>query len=384
MTRPPWRVLFIATATGLVLPGDAFLYGVLPTYYAVLGLAPWQVGVLLSANRWVRMGSNTLAEWVYRRPPIVPWVVASFLGGALCTLVYGTVPVFLILLAMRLVWGVCFSFMRQAGIMTVLASSERARLRQNMGYLRSFSAIGGILGVLLGGIGHDQLGFTPTLLIFAVLALAAAPLGFLSQRGLEPAPAPAHRSATALGDPRVLAGGFALGMVGPGLVTSGLGLVLKAQLGGTVSLLGLTVGVASLNGFLLAFRWILDGLGSPTLGALADRMGRERLIPWVFGVGALALLLAFLPTGIPGIVAGVLVLFVCNAFLLVLLQSWAGLHGPRTVSGYVTAQDLGSALGPVVGLGFAQFGLSPKLIFLTGAVLYGLCVAASRRVGEEA
>ncbi len=58
MRRPPFQVLFVALATALVLPGDSILYAVLPTYYAEIGLTPIQVGILLSANRWVRLISK--------------------------------------------------------------------------------------------------------------------------------------------------------------------------------------------------------------------------------------------------------------------------------------------------------------------------------------
>ena len=55
-------VVFIALATAFSLLGDQMLYSVLPTYYAELGLMPYQVGLILSVNRWVRLITNSLAE----------------------------------------------------------------------------------------------------------------------------------------------------------------------------------------------------------------------------------------------------------------------------------------------------------------------------------
>jgi len=55
-------VVFIALATAFSLLGDQMLYSVLPTHYAEIGLMPYQVGIILSVNRWVRLITNTLAE----------------------------------------------------------------------------------------------------------------------------------------------------------------------------------------------------------------------------------------------------------------------------------------------------------------------------------
>ena len=58
--------------------GDQALYAVLPTCFADLGLAPYQVGVLLSINRWVRLLTNHLAERLTLR-----YSPSWLLGGAL-------------------------------------------------------------------------------------------------------------------------------------------------------------------------------------------------------------------------------------------------------------------------------------------------------------
>jgi MFS family permease len=378
MHKPPYRILFIAAATALVLPGDSILYAVLPSYYPQLGLSPIQVGILLSANRWVRLASNLIAERCLRHARAEPWLVAALLLGSLVMAVYGTVTAFGILLAARIGWGISFSFLRQAGIMTVVGASRGPNLRLNMGYLRSFTAAGGIAGVLLGGLGHDTIGFTWTLLAFCAVSLAATPLGYLSQRGFE-------LPTTVIGAPgageaqwRFVAYGLAVGMVGPGLVSSTLGLLLRERLGDSVGLFGVVVGVATLSGIALSIRWILDGFGSPPLGAAADRFGRERLIPYAFLFGAGGLTLAGYSGGVGGIVGGVVLLFLCGTLLGVLLTSWAGQKGGRTVSVLVTANDFGSGMGPLIGWGMAQFALAPGWILAVGAAVYGLGFLLSR------
>jgi hypothetical protein len=52
LSRP---VILVALATAFSLLGDQLLYSVLPSHYTALGLLPYQVGLLLSANRWIRL-----------------------------------------------------------------------------------------------------------------------------------------------------------------------------------------------------------------------------------------------------------------------------------------------------------------------------------------
>ncbi len=384
MKKPPRQILFVAAATALVLPGDTMLYAVLPSHFGKLGLTPIQVGVLLSANRWVRLVSNALAERCYRHGRVAPWLVGALGMGSLLMVVYGTVRLFPVLLLARLAWGVSFSVARQAGVMTGIGASHPAAVRENMGYLRGVTALGGVVGVLLGGLGHDLIGFTAILLVFCAVSLPAMPLGLLSQRGFSPAEPMAPLPLLGWGNLRLMACGLAAGMVGPGLVSATLGLVLKDQMGGALSLGGLTLGVATLTGAVMSLRWLLDGFGSPVFGAVGDRMGRERLVPLAFLLGALALLVAFLPTGLAGILAGVLVLFICSTFLGVLLASWAGLLGGRAMAAFLTAMDFGSGMGPLIGWSFAQAGIAPKWILLLGAAVYGCGFLASRGLAPPA
>ena len=47
-------------------------FTVLPVAHETLGLSPLQVGILLSANRWVRIGTNHLARSVLERRTVPP------------------------------------------------------------------------------------------------------------------------------------------------------------------------------------------------------------------------------------------------------------------------------------------------------------------------
>ena len=57
--RPEWLVLLVSAVIGLSIQGDSLLYGILPLAAAGLGIPLGLVGLLLSANRLVRLLSNT-------------------------------------------------------------------------------------------------------------------------------------------------------------------------------------------------------------------------------------------------------------------------------------------------------------------------------------
>jgi hypothetical protein len=53
MKLPPLPVFYISTGLSLVTLGDSLLYTILPSYFPILGLAPLQIGIILSVNRWI-------------------------------------------------------------------------------------------------------------------------------------------------------------------------------------------------------------------------------------------------------------------------------------------------------------------------------------------
>jgi MFS family permease len=161
-----------------------------------------------------------------------------------------------------------------------------------------------------------------------------------------------------------------MGIVGFGLVISTFGLIIKEQIGLSANLWGYSFGVASITGMVLAVRWSLDILGSPVLGALADRIGRKRFLPVAFFVGSLALILASLPFGIFWFIGCIMIVFLCSTLLGILIAAWAGKEGGKGIADYATGMDFGMALGPLIGWSIVHFNLPTYLIFIAGAVFY--------------
>ena len=367
-----YPIITIASASALSLLGDATIFTVLPSYYTHLGLLPLQVGILLSVNRWIRLVSNRLADRCYRTIPAAPLLAVVFFLVSMVTASYGYFPIFIALLISRILWGVCFSFIRQAGIMTVAATADDTHLGKWMGLHRGIALTGLFLGTLFGGFGYDHFGWSTTFIVFGVISMGSIPLGFFSQKSGRHVKSSLRKARHLPINYKLMMCGFVTGVVGFGLIISTLGLIVKEQVVMSIILFDHTIGVASITGMVLAIRWFLDILGSPVLGAFADRIGRAQSLPMVFLIGASALGFACLPLGLFWLIGCILILFLCDTMLGILVASWAGRQGGVGVADYATGFDLGSALGPLIGWSIAHFDLPTYLIFLAGALFYAI------------
>ena len=379
MSRPSLSIFYIATAVSITTLGDSLFYTILPSYYPHIGLLPIQVGILLSINRWIRLATNHTAEYCYRRFPSTYWLIFALLMGSMVTAIYGIARLFIILLGARILWGISFSFIRQAALMTVIQSgSEVHRVGQRMGYYRGFDAIWRTSGVFLGGISHDVFGFTFTFVAVSLLALITVPLGVLSQKRLQilQTPLAKAKDIPGKGEPWVICCGFAGSLVSGGMILSTLGFILKEKVGESFGIAGYSIGVATLTGTILGLKWFSEWM-SPLWGTIGDRAGRERFITFLFAVGTASLIPITIHPNPILLFIGILMFFICGTTLYTLLVAQAGLAGPRSLASFLTANDLGMSLGPLIGWSIAQWGLPTNFIFITGGVFYSIGMVIS-------
>ena len=373
LRRPSRTTVFTATATALSLLGDQALYALLPLYFQEIGLLPIQVGILLSANRWVRLLTNHLAERLVDRFPVNLMLVLSLALGALLSLAYAYISSFLVLLVARCLWGLCWSFIRHISVMGVASSTEPQNLGQMMGFYNGISRIGSVLGIVLGGILFDLIGFSTTLALFCLFSLFAVP--FAMRSGIQTSsiitdPQQNNQSSTRYS--ALLCCGFCIGSVGPGLIMSTLGFILLSRYGTEVALMGFVVGIATLNGLLLGCRWVLETLGAPIYGALIDRTGIRLGAPLCFLGGMIVMLLLNLSENLAGLALGMIVFFMCGTALSTVVSAEASRLGAKVFARYATAGDLGAAFGPVIGWGAYELIGTPNFVFVLGAGLYAI------------
>jgi MFS family permease len=392
--------VLVSAAVALSLLGDSLLYAVLPSQAEAVGVPVGLVGVILSANRFIRLLSNPWAGSVCDRLGYARPFTVALLLGALTTAVYGLATGFWLLFFARVLWGVSWSFLRVGGLGTVLEHATHRDRGLLMGFFLGISRLGSLVAVALGGVLTDIIGYRPTFLVFAILSALAAtisgPSGERRPRHSKDAPplvsSPSPQAPLNLPGPlsawqsdhnirrrrlwAVNVCGFSNGFVTSGLVTSTLGLLLKTHYGSAIAVGSLSVGIASITGLLLSSRWAIDfGLG-PYLGHLSDRLGRHRVILAAFFIGTLALgvfasVAAFIPLSLAAVV-----IFTSSTALSAALDASLGDLAPageqgRTIGRYATFTDLGSACGPLLGYALGVWiGFMPMYI-LGGCLLLG-------------
>jgi MFS family permease len=376
LSRATRLVATAGAVVGLAILGDSLLYNILPLAAAGLGIPAVLVGVLLSANRVVRLVSNTAASRLFERMgPRIPFIAATVLALA-ATTTYGMGWGFLAFLAARAVWGISWSALRQGGFQAIWAGGEQAHGRL-MGLFLGIVRLGSAASVLLGGYLYDRFSYRSAVLAAACLTALAIPLA-LSYRWPASASAPSQPPSgrrdwgSAVRTPRqrnLLASGFAHGGM-EGVVTSTLSLFVAGRLQ-TDGLLG----PATIAGILLAVRHLSSLVLGPGLGALSDRLGQPRLAIILVGAALGSVSAMTLIKG-PSVVLPAALLVMTSSGLYVILSAAAsgvalGSDRPHLyVGAYTTAADAGLAVGPPLVFSLSgALGLGPVYLASAGLLL---------------
>ena len=357
----------LAVAYSLALLGDQMLYVFLPSHPAAAGIAAASLGLVLSANRIVRLASNSLggllSDRLGRRRPYLLGMVLALASTTGYLVSDGLWP----LLVCRALWGIAFSLLAVGGVSIMLDHSTNADRGRTVGTFQSLLQLGTLLGLVLSGFLTDLLGYRGTLMIY--VPLAALGLGVAiwvlhdgDQRpgraaGIAPGTAPGTVASLRRLDPRLLAPAyicFVTHFAGSGVVMATLGVYLQAMAPAPGAGAWL-MPVASLTGLLLAVRRLAGMVTAPIAGHLMDRLGDRRVVA---AGGVVVMLAGFLVLvgghGVGLVIAGVVLVAVGEGFSQPAVVVWTGDGAPPHLRGVVigglsTAGDLGAALGPLVG-----------------------------------
>jgi MFS family permease len=381
----------LALAYSLALLGDQMLYVFLPSQPAAAGVAAASLGIILSANRFVRLAANSLAgllsDRLGRRRPYLLGMLLALLSTAGYLVSDGFWP----LLLSRVVWGIAFALLHVVGaaiILDVTTDEDRGR---TVGAYSSLAQLGTLLGLVLSGFLTDLVGYRGTLMVYVPLAVLGIVVAFVVLRDHDAGPmrpaAPGGLGTLATLrrlDPRLLAPAyvnFVSLFAGSGVVAATLGVYLKqlaAEPGAS-----LLVPVASLTGILLAARRLAGMIDAPIAGQLLDRFGNRRAVA---ALGALASLVGFAVLargrGVGMVVLGVALMAVGEGFIGPAVVVWTGDNAPPHLRGVVmgglaTSGDLGAAIGPLVGYALLETaGLRSAYALCVALMLSALLVLA--------
>lgn len=382
------RALFaVCVATSLSLLGDSAMYTVLPTHTEAAGVTLASVGLLLSANRFIRLLLNgpigLLTDRWPRRRIFVP---AVFLG-AMSTAIYVLSSSLWPLLSGRLLWGVAWAGLWISGNAIVLdVSSEGTRGRTVGIYYLSFY-LGAAGGSMLGGVLTDWLGYHQAMAVCATLtflgavtALLILPETFLSRDQDRHSTSKSTAQPTQTTDWKQLIS--AAGLLGvnrfvmAGVFIATFGLFLATSIGDSIVIAGRSIGVTTVTGLGLGLSTILGMVAAPALGSLSDRIGdRWRVISGSLSIGSAGFLLLAAATPVT-VLFGVPMVSVSSGGNQGLSTTLVGdlsrqQRQGRRLGLLYTVGDLASALGPPLAYALIPL-IGVSSLYLMSASLFGL------------
>ena len=176
-------ILAVVASTFFVGFGGGVIFPILPNLGAVLGISAFMVGVILSANRFVRLVSNApagaLVDRIGTRKPFIVGLaiegVATF--GYVIALQSGA-PEAWFLLA-RILWGLGSALVFATAYTITADVSEATSRGTSMGMVRAGITFGFPAGLVLGGVVSDLYGNSEAFILAAAFAALASVVAYL-------------------------------------------------------------------------------------------------------------------------------------------------------------------------------------------------------------
>ncbi|HEY2891814.1 MAG TPA: MFS transporter [Dongiaceae bacterium] len=247
-------------------PGDTLLYLLLPLHHVTFGVSLAEAGLLLAANRLVRIaGYGWVARFFAERGPRLACLLAAS-GSLLSTFGYATLSGIWGLLIARLLWGLSFAAMNIAT--QALATAEPTGAARRSGRMRAIIATGPVSGLIVGAVVSQFAGPRMAFLVLSCAALLAIPFAARLPQAGEGRPERLQRPRFGLPS-RLDTWSFIQGMTLDGLFVLGISVLAAAAI---PEYAGLAAGSA------LALRYIAEIVLGPTGGALAQRYGARRML----------------------------------------------------------------------------------------------------------
>ena len=370
--------------------GDSLMYTLLPLEAESLGIPLVAVGLLLSINRIVRLGTNTWAGLIFEKlGPRKPFIFASFLA-VVTSAAYGMTFGLLAFIAARALWGFSWSIFRHGGFHAVGEGrgKERGKL---MGLLWGLVRLGSAISVLAGGWIYDHYGYASAVLVVTLASTLAIPVALKikwpiinlpKKDDTENQTATWKSALNSKSQAWLLGSAFTLTFFESVLISTASLFIAKQFQN---ELIGWSISIGSLAGALFALRYSANILFGPLLGGLSDRIGHQKMMAWLSALILLGILcVLYLPSGyLPYALA---IVFIASSGLFVTASAGASELGKSSkrphifVGFYNTAIDAGAAIGPLFAYSSAALLASIQNAYLFGAILLFVIVQIYVRI----
>lgn len=380
-------VIIVAITTALALIGDSMLYIVLPIYFLDAGLTSlWQVGVILSINRFIRLPLHPFIGYFYHKVSLRSGLIIAVLLAVISTVGYGLAKGFVIWLILRCLWGIAWSLLKIGGMSTAVYYSTDQNRGQTIGLYNGFYRIGSLVGMLIGGIIVPFIGFSITAIIFGVISLLGIPLvWFTVARSINQEASEQKVRITAkpnffssLINKRtilIIVSGFIVSLLFQGIFVSVLSTALELNYGTIITIFSTTIAVTALAGIIQALRWMWEPFLARAIGAWTDGLtGRVTIYIFSLLFGAISFILLGLKMNIiVWSIVCIMVMLAATAVTTVNDALASDIAKSTSVISFITLYsivlDLGSALGPIIALTIISVNYGIQILFFSSAII---------------
>lgn len=372
VAESPWRnVVLSSSVLSLALIGDALIYVVLPARPEAFGVTLAWVGVLLAANRLIRLVGYA---WVLRlidRIGLRRATIGAAALGAATTLSYGFADGWLPMLIGRVLWGLSFATINLAAL--AYATDAGGAIGRRVGVNRAIRWIGTIFTLTLGAWGATVIGAQNIFVVLGLISLLALPIAWFLPR-LDARPA-VERSVWSWPNAlnRML---FVISFAVDGVTV----VAMTVLYGKGVADVDATDAAIIATGLTLAVRPLVTMVLAPAGGWLADHWGAQRMMAAsVVGIVAGLLLVAA-----GQIEFGLVLVIGSRGILETVVPTLVTQRQPGDRLGALATNamwfDLGAALGPIAG-GLLVASIAPMWLFaaMAGTVALALIPEWPRR-----
>ena len=318
-----WLAIIASSSImSFALLGDALLYAVLPAYAESFGLTlPW-VGVMLSANRIVRVFAYGAIAKLTHTLGVRQMCIAAAITATLSTALYGIVQGPTLMLAARILWGLTYATLVLVCLSYAIEARERAGTR--VGVSQAIQRTGPVFALFSGAWLVSYVGPNTVFLILAIPTALAIPLALTLPRDIKPNTK--YSNPVSFTRPKPIDVLFFLQGYGvDGVFAVSITLIFARDTSLSNAVMG--------GGALLAMRHFGEAIGAPLFGWIADRFGAPR----IFFIAAVLTMLGFI-----GVAVGYTVL---GALVMLLFRGALASLGPAVIAQSLDASE--DALGPL-------------------------------------
>ena len=370
--------------------GDSILYVILPSnpeFFEIkkfLGIeSEFWIGFILSINRFVRFFSNVLSVKIIKNFGFRNSMMLATLVGAGSTFGYVAFKGVILIIIMRIIWGFSYSIFRLSYQLKVF-SYEVNNYGRYIGYCLSIQRLGSFIAVTLGVFLTVKFGFFNVFILLSLLVIPSILVVFkISEIDLVKITKNNINWNLFYFDQvtrirkKILV--ISIFKFSSSFTSNGLAIATITPFLMSINDRNYSIElILTIAGIIVGFRWIADIVFGVLFGTLSDKFGRKINI-----ISSSALMIMTILILISGLNFFISVMFLVLMFFLSVcldtsLEASLGEISPEKeksniVSRYSTWQDLGAALGPILGYIIASYyGINYGYIF--SIILIFICL----------